>query len=529
VEREQLVRKINARAGNASLHMPDVDLVSACYEVFGSATASHLSGEFSVAIYDPRKRCVLLARDPFGRRALLYSRCRDSWIISNELPALVAHPDCSGELSKVAIGDFLMFGWHDLHDKSLTAFESIRSVVPGEQITLEQASSTAERHWNFPEASESQSRCDVRGYAEGLRFQLRRAVQERLDCSTVVVSMSGGLDSTAIAAFAKEARPLVGHGTRIILETNVHEPNSEEERCARLASSYLGLPHRVRTHSLDAVFEPWPATWAPHRQIAPVAIFNHDRDLALEAQVRMVGSAADSLFAHDSATFLGIARSYGLRAALASRHELRRSFGRKMSWGTGFLSSTRAPKADAGNEGWQFPKWLNPDFVREYGLQDRWRDFWQWSPVATREQPHPSIVRWLGWPNWFCGNMFVGIDFCPAEVVDPFLDLGLLRFIQSIPSEPWLRDKWIMREAVSDMLPPEIVTRRKVIAGDVFQKPLASVPAALVDDWTAEEGIEEYVMRKSVRSFDAEMEPAERLVHLHPFFLNKWINSRRQW
>lgn len=532
VERGALVDKLIARRCAVSQDLPDVDLVSACYETFGQSTPSHLSGDFSFVILDPRNGSLLASRDPFGRRALFYARCGDCWVFSNELPAVLEHPDCHQAYSKEALGDFLMFGWHDLYDKSLTAFRSVRSVVPGCYISVSGTSFQEVRYWRFPEARVAPRGRRDKGYVDELCFHLKRAVADRVDCSTVIVSMSGGLDSTAVAALAKASTVSADASARIVLETNVHEHGADEESYARMAAAHLGLPHRIRVHSLDAVFDPWPPTWSPHRQIAPISILDHDRQLAGDAQIRMVGSAADSLFAHDVATFLGTARTYGLRAAWTSRRELKRMFGASMSWGTGVLArrltlgASRKPRFDPV---WKFPGWLQPDFVREHSLRERWEDFWNWTPEVTRNQPHPSIERWLGWPSWFCGNMFVGIDFCPAEVVDPFFDLGLLDFVMSIPSEPWLRDKRLFREAVAHLLPPALVRRPKVIAGDVFGDPLARVPGAIVNEWTAEPALSEYVVRSAVPAFAADVDPAERLVQLHPFFLNQWFRSRGSW
>ena len=531
VERSLLVKKLITNGQAISLDSPDVDLVSAGYEAFGRAAPAHFSGDFSFVVLDPRDGSVFGARDPFGRRALFYARCRNSWILSNELPALLEHPECSQDYSREALADFLLFGWHDLFEKSLTPFRSIQSVAPGCHVTISGTAVREGRYWCFPEA-QSDRRLGPRDYVDELRFQLGRAVSDRIDCSSVVVSMSGGLDSTAIAALAREAMESRGGLGEIFLETNVHEGGGEDERFARMAGEHLGMRHRIRVHSLDPAFDPWPPTWSPHRQIAPISILEHDRHLSGDADVRLVGSAADSLFAHDVATFLGTVSTYGLRSALTSRKELKRMFGISMSWGTGVLSRSRAPFSKGKsrtNPVWSFPEWLQPDLIRELSLRERWEHFWNWEPRVTRMRPHPSIEKWLGWPSWFCGNMFVGVDYCPAEVVDPFLDLGLLRCVMSIPSEPWLRDKRLLRMAMSDLLPAAVVNRPKTIAGDVFKDPLARIPHANISDWTAEPGLDEYIVRSAVPRFAPESNPAERLAQLHPFFLNQWLRSRQQW
>ena len=387
VERNALVEKLLARRCTVSQDQSDVELVSACYEAFGHAAPSHLSGEFSFVIVDPRDGSLLAARDPFGRRALFYARCGDCWVLSNELPAVLEHPDCSQAYSKEALGDFLMFGWHDLYDKSLTAFRAVRSVVPGCRVVISGNSLMESRYWSFPDARAVARAGRTQNYVDALRVHLARAVADRIDCSTVLVSMSGGLDSTAIAALAKEATVSGSASTRIVLETNVHECGADEETFARMAGAHLGLPHRIRVHSLDAVFDPWPPTWSPHRQIAPISILDHDRQVSGESAIRLVGSAADSLFAHDAATFLGTARTYGLRSAWTSRRELKRMFGASMSWGTGVVAHlpwSGAPRRPHAEPVWGFPGWLEPDFVREHSLRERWADFWRWEPEVTR-------------------------------------------------------------------------------------------------------------------------------------------------
>lgn len=531
VDRADLVRRIRAAELDASFAMPDVELVSLAYAAYGLDLAANLNGEFSLAIYDARCKRVLLARDVFGRRALFYAQTRDGWAASNELPALRVHPDCSSEKSRPALADFLLFGHHDFHDKALTPYRDIQAVPPGGQVVLDASGAVRTAYWRFPEIDVVAPTRNGE-YVERLQDALFAAVRERMDCARVLVSMSGGLDSTAIAAVAKRVVDSDGQDQRVTLETHVLNYGEDEEKFARLAAERLALPHRIRQHSFADLLSPWPPTWAPHRQVAPGAILQHDQEVARNADIRFVGDAADSALAHDICNFRQLVHSFGLRTALAARSEYSRRFGASMSWGSGLGRRRWFRREDVAQPAppiLDFPKWLNPDLVRNLDLHERWRDFWSWTPVVSRTQPHPSIERWLGWPNWFCGNGFVNFPGCPAEIMDPFFDMRVVMAGLSCPPDPWLREKHVLREAVRPLLPEAVVNRRKVIAGDVFKDPIASANIKDLDQWAPTDELDEYVVRSAIPAIDLSADPARRLASLHPLFLNNWLRATASW
>ena len=123
----------------------------------------------------------------------------------------------------------------------------------------------------------------------------------------------------------------------------------------------------------------------------------------------------------------------------------------------------------------EFPSWLEPNFVEQHNLRERWRELQEWP--KTGHPLHP--LAFAGLSSKFWSSVFESEDAgwtgVPVELRAPLLDQRLLRFLLRVPPVPWCMEKALLREAMRGMLPEEIRARPKTpFPGDSIKHFIAS-------------------------------------------------------
>ncbi|HEY6455941.1 MAG TPA: asparagine synthase (glutamine-hydrolyzing), partial [Steroidobacteraceae bacterium] len=190
---------VRLRAGN------DTEVLLWAYRLWGEGCFARLNGMWAAAFWEPERRRLLLSRDRFGIKPLLYSQRGDRIAFASEAKALLAgfpeerRPDCG------LVHDYVLGAVPDADQH--TFFHNVRQVPPGHLLCIEPTRETVRRHWTFQPGTEA-SRPDA---PEALRELLHDAVKTRLRSDVPIgVTLSGGLDSSAVArlAAAESERPL---------------------------------------------------------------------------------------------------------------------------------------------------------------------------------------------------------------------------------------------------------------------------------------------------------------------------------
>ncbi|MGB6199786.1 MAG: asparagine synthase-related protein, partial [Candidatus Acidiferrales bacterium] len=202
--REELCAEINARLGlqpALTPQRPDVELLLRAFETWGEDCVDHLLGDFSFVIWDARSGHIFAARDQLGHRPLFYARTARSLLIANTLEALRIDPDVSDELNDASIGDFLVAG--RILDFEATAYHDISRVPAAHVLSGTPGQFHVRRYWTLP--VEEPLRRRESEVVDEFRALLKQAVSDRMRTDRLVFSMSGGLDSTTVAATCCEA------------------------------------------------------------------------------------------------------------------------------------------------------------------------------------------------------------------------------------------------------------------------------------------------------------------------------------
>ncbi|HYH06508.1 MAG TPA: asparagine synthase-related protein [Thermoanaerobaculia bacterium] len=421
----------------------DVAAILDAHRRWGVDAPRHLLGDFSFAIWDAETRRLHAARDRFGVRPFYYARVGAHVVFSNTLAALLDLPALSRELSEEALADFLCFGGNS--DPATTTYAAIARLPPAHSMTIDANGVTVRRYWT-PEPVEPRPIREADA-VEQLRALLLQSVRDRTRGRSVVVSMSGGLDSTSIAAAAaRQERDKVSALTvswRQVID-------DDEADWARGAASALGIDAHLLEPRPAALFEGWEDRFV--RGLEPLdnplsaTFFDATRLAATRAPTLFFGLGADSLFAWPHTYFYDLLRDLRLgrfvresltyavtrrrRPPFLLRTRLRRWLGR----------SAAAPAA---------LDWIRPEVARRYTLREKWE--------AAAEGARLSAA-WL--PAAF-ETQDAGATRIAIEVAAPYLDVRLIDFVLSLPPMPFRADKDVLRSAMNGWLPDRVRCRPK--------------------------------------------------------------------
>ena len=197
--RDELLAALDGAAATS-----DAVLLLQAFVRWGVAGFARTVGSFAVAVWDAAERRLTLARDALGDRTLAYARVPGGLVAASEPHAVLAHPDVDAGLDERRIAQFLALA--EL-DGDATFFAAVKEVLPGHALVVEGGKATPVRYWEAAAAAPLRL-ADDREYAEAFAERLDAAVRAQLrSTAPVALQLSGGLDSSAIAASAALLAP----------------------------------------------------------------------------------------------------------------------------------------------------------------------------------------------------------------------------------------------------------------------------------------------------------------------------------
>ena len=221
----------------------DTEVILKTYARWGAASFEKLHGMFAFALFDARKNELILARDPLGIKPLYYTwQAGGGFAFASEVRALkAAGVDC-GQIDPRAIAGLLAYG---AVQEPLTMYAGVKALPAGTwaAVNLAEKSSTFSRqgrHWDFPQVRESIG--ERAALLTDLRGRLSHAARSHLISDVPVgIFLSGGIDSTAIAALSAEShQALNAFSVRL-----ADRPDLDESVVAAESAKALGLRHHI--------------------------------------------------------------------------------------------------------------------------------------------------------------------------------------------------------------------------------------------------------------------------------------------
>ena len=463
----------------------DTEVIVHLYEEYGDDFVRHLNGQFAIALWDSRRRRLVLARDRVGIRPLYYTMARGRLLFASEIKSLFVMPDVPRRLSARGLGEVFTF-WASLDGG--TVFDGVSSLPPGYVLTVENGAQSLRRYWDweFPDAPLRDNR-SAEQCAEELRELLVDSVRLQLRSDVPVGAyLSGGLDSSIITSVIK-------HFTDTPLRTfslTFEDEEFDESAYQQELVQYLGTNHSVLRCSradISAAFA--RAIWhaeTPIVRTGPIPLMLLSGKVRAEGyRVVLTGEGADEVFGgYDIFKEAKVRRFWArapqsqMRARIIARlyPYLKHSPTGNRALAQQFFSQgmehkdapyfAHIPRWSTTRRIWQF---LNPDIKREL---DRW------DPYAAVQQLLPAgIERWvpLGQDQYLEAHTLLsgyllssqGDRMAMANSIEgrfPFLDHRLVEFANRLPPRYKIRgltEKYILKKAMAPWLPETIHRRSK--------------------------------------------------------------------
>jgi len=201
-DRENTLKRINIDPTKADI-TNDTFIILEMYKKYGEKCVDYLIGDFAFAIYDKSNNSLFCVRDHVGKRTFHYKHENNKFTFATLSSTIFDSMEKKCSLNDEWIANFLSFGgpMHEL-DASITVFKDIMQLEPGHLLKYKNNKIEIEKYWNVDVYKEIK-RKDEKDYAKGLKEILKIAVEDRLKTNgNIGVSLSGGIDSTSVAAFA---------------------------------------------------------------------------------------------------------------------------------------------------------------------------------------------------------------------------------------------------------------------------------------------------------------------------------------
>ena len=225
----------------------DTEVLVHLYEERGPRFVDELRGMFGIALWDSARRRLVLARDRFGIKPLYYASAAGVLSFASELKALMRQPDLPAEVDLDALEAFLAF---NSIPAPLTIYRHVRKLPPGHVLVWEGGEPRVERYARpGPPPATGQLGGSEDELAAELRYRLRDSVRAHLVADVPVgVLLSGGIDSSALAALASEES-----GGRVkTFSIGFEERSFNELDQARLVAERYGTDHHELVVRPDA-------------------------------------------------------------------------------------------------------------------------------------------------------------------------------------------------------------------------------------------------------------------------------------
>src|SRR5687768_1681801 len=224
------------KRGHTFRSASDTEVLPHLYDAYGDDMVRELNGMFAFALWDSKKRRLLIARDRFGEKPLYWGVFDNTLLFASEPKVLLAHRSVKPSLNLQALRQYLSF---DYVPAPLSIYQGINKLPAAHQLTLESGRVNVDCYWRLsyktadPIPTEDEA-------AQKLRELLADAVRMRLVSDVPLgVLLSGGVDSSTVAALAVQAssEPVK------TFSISFAEASFDESLYARGVAKFLGTDH----------------------------------------------------------------------------------------------------------------------------------------------------------------------------------------------------------------------------------------------------------------------------------------------
>ncbi|MBI2914964.1 MAG: asparagine synthase (glutamine-hydrolyzing) [Firmicutes bacterium] len=446
IRRELLTMGYNFRGHS------DTEVLLTAYIEWGPTCVHRLNGIFAFAVWNDGDRTLFVARDRLGVKPLFYTQRNGSFFFGSELKALLAHPHIPPEIDEEGLAEVFIMG--PARTPGHGVFRGVAELKPGHMLLAGERGTRVEQYWSL------QSRLhedDPDTTAGTVRWLLQDTVERQLVSDVPICTLlSGGLDSSAVTAFAAQAfkrqglEPLHTYSIDYVdndryFRANRYQPDADGPWAERV-SGFLGTVHqRVLVDTPELVKALKAAVRArdlPGMADVDSSLLLFSSEIKKGATVGLSGESADEVF--------------------------------------GGYPWFRDPEAlSSGGFPWslmtgQRARLLSPELQRrvraeEYAA-DRFQEALAEVPALPDEEPEDARMRKMFYLNItrFLPTLLDRKDrmsmAAGLELRVPFCDHRIVEYVWNIPWKVKFagqREKGILRQALAEVLPEDVLARRK--------------------------------------------------------------------
>jgi asparagine synthase (glutamine-hydrolysing) len=458
----------------------DTETIVHLYEEYGRDCVTLLRGMFAFAIWDRRKRRLFAARDRLGIKPFYYFYSGATFLFGSEIKSILAYPGIKAELEVSKLSEYLAFGY--ISD-SKTMFSRIMKLLPGHTLELnDRGEVETQTYWDLPAEPLSDNK-SYNYYVEAYRGLLEKCVSSHLMSDVPLgVFLSGGLDSSAVAALATKVR-----GEPIQTFSVGYEESCSELGYARTVAQHLRSEHHEVFLSRGAFFDSLPRLiWHEDEPIvwpSSLSLYLVARLAREHVTVVLTGEGSDE-------TLAGYER-YGwtLLNKRLDRFYQAVTPARLRSWLRNEIGSARLPATFArrlghtflGRDGTSWESLYFDNFYSAFSADDQGR-LLRDEMKGIVDDPYARILDYWQRPSGDLVHRMLYTDIktylqellmkqdqmsmaASIESRVPFLDHVLVEFTASIPKQFLIRGlagKSVLKSAVEDLLPRSIIYRKKM-------------------------------------------------------------------
>jgi len=502
--REPLIRQ-----GHRFYTHSDTEVIVHLYEQYGLDFVHHMNGQFAIALWDGKKQQLVLVRDRMGIRPVFYAvTSQGSLIFGSEMKALFQHPGVQAELDPTGLDQVFSF-WGNIPPR--TVFKNVSELAPGCMILADADRLETRQYWDvtYPAEHDYDDR-PLEYYVEGLREILYDAVTIRLRADVPVAAyLSGGIDSSVIAGLVKKYH----NNDLITFSVAFAEEEYDESNYQMEMVEHIGTDHHIiKAHNADigeSFSDVVRYSEKPLIRTAPGPLYLLS-GLVRSNNIKVVltGEGADEIFGGYNIFKEDKIRRFMARNPLSQKRPkllqslypyIKRDPRTFKFWQAFFnkgLTDTASPWYS------HMIRWDNTARIKSYFSPEYRNEFDGEAVMRSLEQyVSPVMMTWhplcraqyletkLFLPGYLLSSqgdrMMMGNS---VEGRFPFLDYRVVEFASKIPPKykiHGLNEKFILKKAYQDMLPPSIVNRPK----QPYRAPIShcfgekkSLASAMLDD-----------------------------------------------
>ena len=462
------LKEILVKKGHRFRTNTDVEVLIHLYEEYGVEFLNKLNGQFAFVLYDSQRQKLILARDPMGICPLFYTIVDNVLVFGSEIKAILAHPLVTREVDLTGLDQILTFPGLV---SPRTMFKNIKSLNSGHYILVRDNDLQIKEYWdlNYPTIDEIPSQQPESYYTEKLQELLIQSVNYRLHADVPVgLYVSGGLDSSLVAAIASKIRP----------ESKIHSFSIEftdkdicESKYRELLLKHLNFIHHEIPFDSRQISDRLVS--AVYHSECPLKETYNTASLALSScangngiKAILTGEGADELFAgyvgyrFDQLRYRNLSqnqKTFNLETVLEDELRLK-------VWGDENIFYERDLYAYRDTKLALYSSELN-DKVSEFDCLN----FELVNPQKLRDRHFIHQRSYLDFKLRLSDHLVSdhGDRMALANSVEaryPFLDINLVEFAKEIPPNlklNGLKEKYILKQAAIDFIAPEIINREK--------------------------------------------------------------------